>query len=65
MNENINPQEAEEILSLFMNAQLAFDHGDDVNHMLSFAKATERMMNYFHEKANGKPPSAKASGVAS
>lgn len=44
--------EAEQILKLYFEAQKAFDHGDDVDQMMYFGEATERMMAYFHDKAN-------------
>lgn len=47
---------AERILELFWGAQVAFDHGNDVEHMLKFGEATDCMTNYFHQKANGGLP---------
>lgn len=43
----------EGILELFMEAQCAFDHEDDVTHMLKFGEATDLMKYYFHVKVNG------------
>lgn len=45
--------EADSILELFQEAQIAFDHGDDVTQMLRFGEATELMNAYLERRRWG------------